>query len=569
MSSPPPDVRVRDGGLAAGRDQYNAGGDQYIGMSADAAIRLVEAATRPLERQTAEQRECIEALQERLGTTEGILHRSAAIVGEHLDRGDIAVETLPDLLIELARQRQQLLTRQQERPPDPDAGLAELDRDLAAALAEGDDRRACELARRKRDLRLRAAADRQADLERLREAEARSLLEAADSEATLADLALNRLDHRTAAAHFEAAAELVPAGDTHRRARFDYRLRCAEALYRRGDEFADNAALEEAIAVLRTHVLPLATPDTDPSDWSRAQQQLGTALRALGERETGTARLEEAVAAYRAALARWPRERDPLQWALGQHALATALTRQGERASGTDLLAEAVATYRAALTECTRERDPLSWAMVQTNLATALRGLAAHEGGTARLEEAVAAYRAALTECTRERAPMQWAKTQTNLATTLAALGAREAGTRRLREAVAAYRAAQTERRRDRAPFQWAMTQMNLGIALRLLGEREGGTARLEEAVTAYRATLSECTREQLPMQWAMTQTNLGTALWAWGERDGDSARLEAAVAAYRAGLEVFEAADAAHYARIAASNLDVAEARLRRRRDA
>jgi hypothetical protein len=101
------------------------------------------------------------------------------------------------------------------------------------------------------------------------------------------------------------------------------------------------------------------------------------------------------------------------------------------------------------------------------------------------------------------------------------------------------------------------------------LGEREGGTARLQEAVAAYRATLSECTREHLPMQWAMTQTNLGTALWAWGERDGDSARLEAAVAAYRAGLEVFEAADAAHYARIAASNLDVAEARLRRRRDA
>lgn len=42
------------------------------------------------------------------------------------------------------------------------------------------------------------------------------------------------------------------------------------------------------------------------------QMNLGTALQALGERETGTARLEEAVAAYDACLtvvtAVWPDE---------------------------------------------------------------------------------------------------------------------------------------------------------------------------------------------------------------------------------------------------------------------
>ena len=36
-------------------------------------------------------------------------------------------------------------------------------------------------------------------------------------------------------------------------------------------------------------------------------ENLGIALRALGERESGTARLEEAVAAYRAALEEWTR----------------------------------------------------------------------------------------------------------------------------------------------------------------------------------------------------------------------------------------------------------------------
>jgi len=38
-----------------------------------------------------------------------------------------------------------------------------------------------------------------------------------------------------------------------------------------------------------------------PLDWAAAQNNLGNALQTLGERESGTARLEEAVAAYRAA----------------------------------------------------------------------------------------------------------------------------------------------------------------------------------------------------------------------------------------------------------------------------
>jgi hypothetical protein len=38
-------------------------------------------------------------------------------------------------------------------------------------------------------------------------------------------------------------------------------------------------------------------------DWVMTQNNLGTALQALGERESGTARLGEAVTAYDAALA--------------------------------------------------------------------------------------------------------------------------------------------------------------------------------------------------------------------------------------------------------------------------
>ena len=39
-----------------------------------------------------------------------------------------------------------------------------------------------------------------------------------------------------------------------------------------------------------------------PLDWATTQMNLGNALRTLGERESGTARLEEAVAAWDACL---------------------------------------------------------------------------------------------------------------------------------------------------------------------------------------------------------------------------------------------------------------------------
>ena len=58
-----------------------------------------------------------------------------------------------------------------------------------------------------------------------------------------------------------------------------------------------------------------------PLDWAMTQNSLGTALWTLGERESGTARLAEAVA-----------------------------VRLGERKSGTALLEEGVAAFDACLT---------------------------------------------------------------------------------------------------------------------------------------------------------------------------------------------------------------------------
>ncbi len=309
------------------------------------------------------------------------------------------------------------------------------------------------------------------------------------------------------------------------------------ALWRLGERESGTARLEEAVAAFRA-ALEESIRERVPLDWAGTQNNLGIALGRLGERESGTARLEEAVAAFRAALEESTRERVPLDWATTQNNLGIALKALGERESGTARLEEAVTAYRAALQEWTRARVPLDWATTQNNLGNALFSLGERESGTARLEEAVTAYRAALEERTRERVPLDWATTQNNLGNALSTLGERESGTARLDEAVTAYRAALEERTRERVPLDWATTQTNLGAALQTLGERESGTARLEEAVAAFRAALEERTRERVPLQWAMTQTNLGAALQTLGERESGTARLEEAVAAYRAALE-------------------------------
>jgi tetratricopeptide (TPR) repeat protein len=309
------------------------------------------------------------------------------------------------------------------------------------------------------------------------------------------------------------------------------------ALLTLGERESRTERLEEAVAACRK-ALQESSRARVPLDWAATQNNLGTALSRLGERESGTARLEEAVAAYRAALEEASRDRVPLQWAMVQNNLGSALRTLGERASGTARLEEAVAAYRAALEERSRNRVPLDWAVTQNNLGNALWRLGERASGTARIEEAITAYRAALEETSRDRVPLDWATTQNNLGNALLTLGERESGTTLLEQAVMAYRAALQEWSRDRVPLDWARTQNNLGLALWRLGERESGTARLEEAVTAYRAGLEECSRDRLPLQWATMENNLGNALSRLGERESGTARLEEAVAAYRAALE-------------------------------
>jgi tetratricopeptide (TPR) repeat protein len=142
----------------------------------------------------------------------------------------------------------------------------------------------------------------------------------------------------------------------------------AEMLYDYGSDRGSNVHLLALIEV-RRKLLAIASAGEERG---LAQNNLGTALWRLGERESGTARLEEAAAAYREALKERTRGRVPLDWAATQNNLGIALASLGWRESGTAKLEEAVAAFREALKELTREAAPAQHASVQEKLAACL-----------------------------------------------------------------------------------------------------------------------------------------------------------------------------------------------------
>ena len=85
-------------------------------------------------------------------------------------------------------------------------------------------------------------------------------------------------------------------------------------------------------------IIGLAKSEDDPEKRMGYQlttyNDLGNALSTLGERESGTGRLEEAVAAYREALKECTRDRMPLQWVATHNNLGNAFSMIGERRKG-------------------------------------------------------------------------------------------------------------------------------------------------------------------------------------------------------------------------------------------
>ena len=226
---------------------------------------------------------------------------------------------------------------------------------------------------------------------------------------------------------------------------------------------------------------------TNPQDWAMTQNNLGIALRNLGERWAGP----RGAAAGRGdggvppGPHRLHPRRPPPGLGHDPEQPGHRAESLGERlggAEGARRLDEAAAAYRQALAVCTRDDLP------QMGHDPEQPGHAAEPGrasggaeGARRLDEAAEAYRQALAVCTRDDLPQQWAMTQNNLGTALMSWASVWAGPRGAAagRGTEAYRQALTVYTRDDLPQQWATTQNNLvHRAKGSLGERLGGAER-------------------------------------------------------------------------------------------
>ncbi|SOR32398.1 Tetratricopeptide domain protein (fragment) [Methylorubrum extorquens] len=264
---------------------------------------LIQNKTRDVQELSEARKQTIGLLEKELDLNQRQVRAALEIVGE----ANVPPEGLAAKLVQVAEQFKALQTNAAAQPGD-DPQVTALKADAQKAINAFDLGQADELL-----AKVQTAQDVAAD---------RLALKAAETAAQRGRLALTRLRYDEAALHFAAAAVRLPSGQDNKR--LEYREAEASALYQRGDERGDNAALRKSAEVYRT-ILQEYTRDRVPLDWARIQHNLGSALWSLGERESGTERLRQAAAAYNAALQELTRERVPLDWAAAQDNLGSAL----------------------------------------------------------------------------------------------------------------------------------------------------------------------------------------------------------------------------------------------------
>src|SRR3974377_150196 len=422
------EVKAATGSTASGCSV--TGSTLIIGIPQQKVDELVRDAKRPLEELTAQQRDNIILLKEKLDVNCGEVTAALVSLGEN----DVPEDQLAAKLVEIAERFKDLLATTSVRPGD-NPKIAALKAEAQKAIELG------ELA--KADALLAdVEVEQRRNLDRI-------VVDEAETTSSRGDLALTRLRYGEAAQHFANAAALFPPESSHADIRISYLQKESSALYQQGDERGDNRAL--LLAIERYNRLVQLSPrDRVPLRWASSQNDLGNVLLALGQRESGAARFKEATTAYLEALKEWTQQSAAPEWAPTQNNLGVAFWILGERESGTDQLKGAVAAFRNVLKEWTRDRMPHDWAITQNNLGNALMRLGERESGTGQLEEAIAAFREALRENSRELLPLDWAMIKNNLCNKLRTLGEREGGTIRLEEAAAACRQALREWTRAR-----------------------------------------------------------------------------------------------------------------------
>jgi hypothetical protein len=251
-------VNVDRGSVAIGGNVSNS----TIGVPYEKLEDAVRSRTKDLQDLSESEKETIALLKEKLDLNQRQVKSALEIVGE----ANVPLERLAAKLVEIAEKFKELKTAAAVQPGD-DAKIAALKAQAQKAIRDGELGKADEIL---------------AAIEKIQtEALDRLALNAAQTTAQRGDLALTRLRYLDAAQRFAEAAAKVPQG--RKDERWKYLNAEADALYRQGFEFGDDAAALSAIARYR-HLAELRPRNALPRDWATAQMGLGNALLPKSER---------------------------------------------------------------------------------------------------------------------------------------------------------------------------------------------------------------------------------------------------------------------------------------------
>lgn len=256
------------------------------------------------------------------------------------------------------------------------------------------------------------------------------------------------------------------------------------------------------------------------------------------------ARIQQALACYKQALAYFLPQTFPLDYAMVQNNLGNAYMHMADPTGRH--LPRAIACYEEALRYCLLEVAPLSYAIIHSNLGYAYSELT---GGSRaeNLRRALVSYREALRVYTLDKAPAAYARLQINMGATQAALFliARDPQEQadHLRALLACYEAALKVYTCETAPAEFAQIQVDMARAHTLLagGER---VPHVRRAIACYREALRVYTLEAAPQQFAEIWVALGLLYTqesgGWPCGAAEARYLQQAITCYEKALRVY-----------------------------
>jgi len=305
--------------------------------------------------------------------------------------------------------------------------------------------------------------------------------EARADRAGTSQLELAAQSYREAAKRCGEAAAIIGLSDPQRS--HALALSQADALMRIGEDLADSAGFEAAIAQLRALLSGLDNFD-DTLRWAAAQERLALALSGLFALNGRIALVEESASCCRTALEDLRKPQETALWARLQQQLGAATLRLGEM-PGADLglIEEAVEAFQAAAGATPRERDQQGWARLHYDLGRAQAVLGRRTGGMANLEAAFNGLQSAQEVWTRESDVEMWSEIQDRMGHVLCVMGERYSEPVVLEEAVAAFGRALEERRRETVPVLWATSSANQALATMQLAQRQKDLALAQQAL--------------------------------------------------------------------------------------